>query len=351
MDDKELERLVAELKDGKRFESLDLSGRDLSYQSLPGIILRGAALRKTAFLKSDLSGADLSGADLSGAFLISASLRKARMEMAKLKGADLHSANLSGARLAGADLEKANLERANLQGADLFRANLRDANLRQSNLLGAVMTEAQLYGANLAGATRSEQETSGVKIYDILSNASNRMMSFYDTTSSTILYVAGGLVCGIMGGIVGTYGASMAGEYWVVPASFVLGAVIGVAVMFGFDYFSQQAARALTRRHKMEETYSEMFYKRDIIHANYLFREGRYEEALKEFKQIFSKAPDRVEPRFKIASINLILGDPERARAAYDDIVDLFADTLGEDNMYIMESRRALKELGGEKGT
>jgi uncharacterized protein YjbI with pentapeptide repeats len=346
-DETDLDRLIAELRDGKRLEGLDLSGKDLSYQSLAGVDLRGALLRKTAFLKSDLSGANLSAADLTGAFLIGASLRNAGLEGAILKGADLYVANLAGARLAGANLEKANLERADLHGADLTRANLRQANLKEADLTEALVGEAQFIGANLSGTKIDKPKTKKGMVYERLTALSNRIFNRYASASDTALYVGTASIASIVGAAFATPFASVSGKYWIIPASFATGVVIGIAGVYAFDRLTDRTARALTRRHSMEETYSEMFYKRDVIHANYLFRQGRYDEALEAFKEIFTKAPDRAEPRFKIARIYQKLNEPDKAEKAYQDLIEILGESLGEDNMYIMESRRALKKLAG----
>jgi hypothetical protein len=85
--------LIEKYQAGQRdFSKLDLSGVELSWQNLPGILLQG----------SDLYGA-------------------------KLAGTVLTHADLTGANLAHADLGRAELTGANLAGADLRGANLRDA--------------------------------------------------------------------------------------------------------------------------------------------------------------------------------------------------------------------------------
>jgi tetratricopeptide (TPR) repeat protein len=342
----DLDQLIADLKDGKGFHGIDLSGRDLSYQTLGPVKLRGAILQKTSLLKSNLEGADLTAADLSGAFLIGASLSKACLEGANLRDTDLYLANLSGARLSRANLEKANLERANLRGADLTGANLRSANLKEADLLEAVLTDAELFGANLTGTNISPEKKAGINIYDRLLTISDKFYHWYSASSENVFYLGIALISASVAGMFGIAASILLDNNWVIPGSIAIGAVAGLVVAYGLDYFTDRAGKALTRRYESDETYSDILYRGDLIHANHLFRQGRYEDALEAFKEILAKAPDRVEPRFKIARIYQIgLNEPEKARNAYKNLLDLFAESLGENNMYVIESRRALKEL------
>ncbi len=153
-------------------------------------------------------------------------------------------------------------------------------------------------------------------------------------------------ISAFVAGMFGTAIAAWLDVFWVIPGSIAIGAVVGLAIAYGLDIFTDRAGKTLTSRYNSDETYSDVMYKGDLIHANHLFRQGRYEDALSAFKEILARDPGRVEPRFKIARIYQIgLKDPEQARKTYEGLLDLFAESLGENNMYVIESRRALKEV------
>jgi uncharacterized protein YjbI with pentapeptide repeats len=130
----------------------ELSGADLRWAQMQGVLLDEAMLRNTALQWAQMQGSSLWSATLDGANLSSARLQAARLGNASLvgtiaQGAQLQGADLTGAKLGGADLSGAQLQGANLQKSDLGRTNLRGASLQGANL-----TEAKLEGADVEGA-------------------------------------------------------------------------------------------------------------------------------------------------------------------------------------------------------
>lgn len=125
----------------------ELSGADLRWAQMQGVLLDQATLRG-----ANLQGAQLQRSSLWSADLAGANLSSARLQDAKLGGASLVSARVAGAQLQGADLSSANLEGADLSGAQLQGANLRNARLDKANLRGAGLQGADLSDASLTGA-------------------------------------------------------------------------------------------------------------------------------------------------------------------------------------------------------
>lgn len=82
----------------------------------------------------DSKGEEGVRANLSGADLSDDSLRYANLSGADLRGTDLRRADLRGTDLCHADLRDADLSDADLSRADLRGANLRDADLSNANM-------------------------------------------------------------------------------------------------------------------------------------------------------------------------------------------------------------------------
>lgn len=118
-------KVLAKLRAGEAFYTMDLAGADLS-----GI---------------DFSGCALGGCNLRGANLARCTFTDARLSDAKLAGADLTDAVLTGADLARADLARATLSRARLD-----RATLAEADLSGAQGLGATFAGARADRATFA---------------------------------------------------------------------------------------------------------------------------------------------------------------------------------------------------------
>lgn len=94
---------------------------------------------------------DLTGMDLSGQSLEDRNFAGKILDNANLVGANLRGANLSNTSLIGADLERAILTGADLIGANLFVANLDDAKLRNADFRYAKMEDTQVWGTSFPG--------------------------------------------------------------------------------------------------------------------------------------------------------------------------------------------------------
>jgi len=328
--------LVDRIQNGEDLTGADLQGLDLSEQKLVGAHLHQCQGRKTNFMKATLRYADFSGADLREAYFIGANLLEANFENADLRQADLYLADLTRARLMGANLEGANLESACLQGADLTRANLRTANLNKANLLDAITLETTFRGASMIETKTIREKPKKPWFGAWLVDRSQYVSNFY------IAIITGG-----MGAMVATMATAVANApYWSVPVSALLGVAIGFAIGQLIETFSTKAPEILYGRTR-DLGYTDILYKGDLAHANFLYRLERWPEAIEAYQEILGKAQDKVEPRFRIARIyHQGLRDSERARVAYQHIIDRYAQALGENHMYILESRRGLKELG-----
>lgn len=323
---------------GEDLTGADLRGLDLSEQELARARLARCQGQKTNFMKAVLRYADFHEAQLQEAYFIGANLLEANLERADLRRADFYLADLTKARLREANLEGANLEQANLQGADLTRANLRAANLNRANLLDAILLETELRGASLLDAKTLREPPRpkrawGAKLARVLEGVPN-------------LYLI--VIAGLFGAFFGALATAVYGEWWMVPGSLFLGVMVGWGVSRLVEAVSNKAPEALYGRRR-EESYSEVLYRGDLTHANFLYRHERWAEALEAYQEILDKDPDKIEPQFRIARIyHHGLKDAEQARRAYQRIIDRYAAALGESHMYILESRRGLKELGGK---
>jgi len=149
-------------------ESANLRGANLSGANLGYANLKKANLSRAKLINSNLDGTNLAKADLSSARLKSASLRKAILSQANLSFANLTRANLSFARLDSANLEYARMDEANFTGADLTGAKLsrdmKGVNLKGANLTNADLVNVDFSGANLAGANLTGANLTGAKI-------------------------------------------------------------------------------------------------------------------------------------------------------------------------------------------
>lgn len=90
-----------------RGERADLSGKDLSLQTISGANFRGAILRNTDFSGCFLYGTDFSEADCTGADFDGADVRGADFTKANLTGASLYCRYPSGTKWDGAILTDA----------------------------------------------------------------------------------------------------------------------------------------------------------------------------------------------------------------------------------------------------
>ncbi len=186
---------------------VDLSGKDLQFLDLSGLVFKGARLAGADLYGVDFTGSNLRGSDLSGAKLDRATIIHADFSGANLSKATLLrptvyadlSANLADApRFSGANLTEirvmAQLDGADFKGADLMRADfspreirpgqgtiatlmknllrscdftgarLREADLRYAVLTFSRLIEVDLSGANLMGADLSRADLAGADL-------------------------------------------------------------------------------------------------------------------------------------------------------------------------------------------
>ena len=328
--------IIERIKEGQDLSGADLCNLDLSEQELVGARLGKCQGRKTNFMKATLRYADFHAADLREAYFIGANLLEANFEHADLRRTDFYLADLTKAKLRGANLEGANLEGANLQGADLSQCNFRTANLNKANLLDTITLETEFRGASMIETkTLRENKKKKIAVGSWLVENAQLIPNLY------IIIIPGGF-----GALLGTMVMAVYDAWWVVPGSFAIGIVVGLGASYLLETLPDKAVDKLFDRRR-EPGYSEILYRGDLGHANFLYRNERWEEARKEYQGILDKAPDKIEPQFRIARIyHQGLREPDQARAAYQQIIDRYAQALGEEHMYILESRRGLKELG-----
>jgi len=131
-------------------EYCDLSGVNLSGESLRGVKLDGADLRNATLIGVDLSHAHLRNASLEGADLTSAILTNADLEGAVLFDSNLAGANFTAANLMETDLARATTSSTVFVQSNLSYATLSGVNLSDSDLGGANLTGARLDGADFS---------------------------------------------------------------------------------------------------------------------------------------------------------------------------------------------------------
>lgn len=147
---------------------LDLSGADLSRQSLgelnlKGIILRGVNLAGSYFHNTNLQDVDMEGADLTNASLTSTDLRGTRLAEAKLRGARFDSANFEGNDYSGIDFTDTELNNVNFSRAQLRRANFERAILKFVNFKGTDLTESNLFNVTFKSSEVENAVLTGVQ--------------------------------------------------------------------------------------------------------------------------------------------------------------------------------------------
>lgn len=214
--------ISAVLFKAKPGDTLDFSGRDLTYLDLSGLDFKGASLRNTDLYGTDFTGSNLTGSDLSNSRLDRAVLIRANFSGANLteatilrptifsdmtnnhadapkfsgatlvgirvsvylEGSDFRGANMSRADFSpleykpgqgtlvtpmknfcrSCDFSGARLEDANFYRLDLRFARLVGADLRGANLAETDLSLADLSGADLTGADLREADLYGAKL-------------------------------------------------------------------------------------------------------------------------------------------------------------------------------------------
>jgi len=111
---------------------------------------------------------DLSGADLSGESLRFVNLARANLRNAKLRRVDLRSAILTDADLEGADLQRAYLRGASLERANLSGANIRGTDFNRAKLIGANLRDTVLLGPNFRGANLHDADLTHAVLYEVI---------------------------------------------------------------------------------------------------------------------------------------------------------------------------------------
>ena len=124
-------------------EPLNLSGRNLSFANLSGVVMPRAVLEN-----ADLTGAIFERAHLEGANLEQVSARDAWFVGTSMLGASLKSASLIGAAIVKADLRLVSLEHADARMTFWREANVAGAILDHANLAGAVLAKSNLSGSS-----------------------------------------------------------------------------------------------------------------------------------------------------------------------------------------------------------
>jgi uncharacterized protein YjbI with pentapeptide repeats len=158
---------------GASFESVELTGINLSEANLRDTDFWGAELKKanlskatlidTSFVKANLPGVNLAGlyirdskfigANLSGARLCTSFIFNCNFREADLSKANLSVSSFAGANFSGANLSEGNLCEASFHNADFTNANLSSANLKEASLENSNFVKTQIEGAILTGCS------------------------------------------------------------------------------------------------------------------------------------------------------------------------------------------------------
>ncbi len=394
----DIHEIMRRMQAGESLEGEDLSGMDLTGMEMPIARLGRAKCQKTSFLKANLSFADFKEADLQGAFMIGANLKEANFSDANLEGADLYLADLSHARFKDANLKNANLEQTYCNGTDFSGADLHGARLNKADMVEANLTNANLERADLSETKLPlppEQQKSWMVHADIIREYLMQALIVllvmivgallgyivrltYSNPWVMPTSILTGMVFGLLivwlrsrtekwgynidrhyypayfgiivigmffGGIIGSIYSAILNSAWIVPGSMAIGFVVSTTIVYFIERITNASVDGMLGR-VIQQDYSETAYRGDMVYANNLFRQGRHEEALEAFLEIIKHAPDKAEPRYKTARIYHVgIKDYENAAKEYQFIIDNFTARLGTDNMYIIESNRAIKQL------
>ena len=142
------------IKEGKRFGSLILTGKELR-----NIRAEQADLRLAFLDKNDLQGADLRMVNLSFSRLTFCKLDYADLSAANLTYTSFYGASLRHTRLVAAFLPSAYLQRVDLTGARLKHSYATHAVLKEANLKSSVLSFCDLSDACLDGANLGRYES------------------------------------------------------------------------------------------------------------------------------------------------------------------------------------------------
>ncbi|MEQ8674107.1 MAG: pentapeptide repeat-containing protein [Aggregatilineales bacterium] len=189
---------------GANLSGQSLRERDFNGQDLSGAVLTGADLRLCNFHEANLSGAALAGANMrdcnlssanleavngQGANLTAANLTDAILTDAKFTGANMRDCNLSNVKadnvnFSGVNAKATNFSHANLQGMNARGANLRDAIFDHANLQGAELMGANLRVAGLDDTNFSGADLRGANLRGV--NATNANFSGADLEEANL---------------------------------------------------------------------------------------------------------------------------------------------------------------------
>ncbi len=180
--------VLAHLEEDQEYDSVEVTGCDLTNQTAAKVRFEGSCLRRTLLTGSQLPrlrllDVRLEACDLSGAFLEEARFLRVEFSNCRLLGAQLLSAqlddlvfkecNLEGAVFASSNtralsFERCNLRNASFEGAhlegvlfgqcDLTEADLRNTNLQKADLRGSILDGLQVAAKDMHGAIISPSQ-------------------------------------------------------------------------------------------------------------------------------------------------------------------------------------------------
>ncbi len=190
--DKKLSReeVVARHALRQSFQSMDLSGLDLSALDLSGADFSSAVLEKTSFKDSQLAGSifkaalltggNFSGADLSRALLTGASAATTQFTKSCLNDLNASKADFTGADFSQAQLTNANIDHAVFDGAKMVGLKATSCRAKQASFADADLTGADLSGAELNAAVFNNSKLGKAKF----TNAACENAEFYGADAS-----------------------------------------------------------------------------------------------------------------------------------------------------------------------
>lgn len=164
------------------FNSLDLSGLNLSGVDLSNSSFVGCNLSKCKFMNTNLTQAKLHGADLTDITATAsnfdgATLIEANISQSKFDGCNFLSADLSNVNMRDSIFDRCNFTSANLSNVDVGAMNLKscvlsNVNLTREQLLSLIGSIVLLQGPNLSNKDLSKIDFSGVTLSECnLTNA------------------------------------------------------------------------------------------------------------------------------------------------------------------------------------
>ena len=157
-------------------------------------------------------------------------------------------------------------------------------------------------------------------------------MRGYPRSTAFAVVTLGALVVGV----VGAFGLRQG--FWILLPGLIL---VGIGFLLRDRVFAQSAG-SIYGVGKVSTDYRSRGYSADMHTAGALVREGNWVKAAELYSTMVEKAPKEAEPLFLLAQTYERMDKPVQAQLSYRRLIDRFAERLGEDHPYVLESQEKL---------